>query len=117
MAVSIGKRKRQDDSDGTENGSEDEGAFRVLFQRAFEAKFKPLERSTSLPGDENSEMEEASNDASEDSDWSGLSEDEELVEVVRHGANQNGDQSPQKNERKAFMVGTLEGIGMDCRHR
>ena len=100
--MSLGKRKRQEDGD--DSNGEDEGTMRALFQRAFEAKFKPLEVSN-LPSSEPSAGEEDSpiEDALE-SDWTGLSGDEEIVEVVAHSTNDTEDGDIAIREKKAFMV-------------
>ena len=103
MAVSTGKRKWQEENNDQEPGLRDEGAVRDLFQRAFEAKFKPLERLTPLIR-ELEPVETDNQDHEEDSHWDGLSEDEKPVEIV----NQNGVNSAipdiQRHEMKEFMV-------------
>ena len=100
MAVSIGKRKRQ----GGQSDSEDEGAVRARFQQAFEARFKPLERSTSFSRHEESYEVDESDHFSDESDWDGLSENEGAVEVVGYDAAHSENQKQQNLERKAFMV-------------
>lgn len=104
MAVSIGKRKRQEDEDESGNSVEDEVAMRALFQRAFEAKFKPLERSNAALRETERNEETSDIEVEDESDWSGLSEDEELRETIHHDASQDSGHDVQRRERKAFMV-------------
>ncbi len=49
MAVSIGKRKRNHGEDDAEDVAGDGQDLKALFQKAFEARFKPLPPSESLP--------------------------------------------------------------------
>lgn len=98
------QRKRHQHDTGSNHVDEDEEAMRARFQRAFEAKFKPLDRSQVALKD--SQQDESGEDleAETDSDWSGLSEDEEPVQTIRYDASiQNGHEIEQ-HERKAFMV-------------
>lgn len=105
MAVTLGKRKRHAAEIETDSGSAsgDENA-RAFFQRAFEAKFKPLEKTTKpLKAPEEVETEYSDREV-EDSDWSGLSDDEKPVQIVEHGAAGNADVGNDRGEMKAFMV-------------
>ncbi|WPH00894.1 Hypothetical protein R9X50_00372800 [Acrodontium crateriforme] len=111
MAVSLGKRKRPEPkkvvakktakAEKSESDSDDD--IRARFQRAFEARFKPLE-TPKVPvrqdasGDESDEAE-----VQADSDWSGISDEEDAVEVVEHGPGIELDREEQKREMKAFM--------------
>ena len=104
MAASTGKRKRDDDTDGTDDGSEDEGAMRARFQRAFEAKFRPLERSTFFAYDEAPVDDDDSDAGSDESDWDGLPDDEGLIEVGDYEATSKDSKDPQAREKRAFMV-------------
>lgn len=101
MAVSLGKRKREINGHESDGSNEDEGALRSLFQRAFEAKFKPLERASPVIEPAAEEEDEQS-----DSDWQGLSGDEQddLIETFHHESSHNIDNEAQLPERKAFMV-------------
>ncbi|KAK5133158.1 hypothetical protein LTR08_008094 [Meristemomyces frigidus] len=115
MVVTLGKRKRVANATGTidESGSGDEDA-RALFQRAFEAKFKPL-KSAAKPvvaaAETKAELQPEILDVDiSDSDWSGFSGDEEEeleaegVEIVNHGVVvQDDDEDMRKAELKAFM--------------
>ena len=111
MAVSTGKRKRVEDENEPGNDHEDEGALRVRFQRAFEAKFKSLERSTSFSRSEEPEESNESPDVSDESDWSGLSDGENAVEIVDHDSHSET-QGLEIRERKAFMVRKIECVGL-----
>ncbi|CAK3832939.1 uncharacterized protein RCC_07684 [Lecanosticta acicola] len=99
MAIILGKRKRrvevQPESapkkkvihEESEDSGDDDDAARALFQKAFEAKFQPLEKSTTPLQNESEEDEEDlgdSEDEEDGSDWSGLSGGEEEVEIVEH---------------------------------
>lgn len=115
MAVAIGKRKRGGDSKARDEETPDDDEMRLRFQRAFEAKFKPLERSSQPKRiTENAHDEVAS--GSEDSDFSGFSEDEEEedegdhVEVIDHDQTRNGNSEVARSEMRSFMVGFLTFI-------
>ncbi|KAF2170884.1 hypothetical protein M409DRAFT_18856 [Zasmidium cellare ATCC 36951] len=91
MAVTLGKRKRRAyvrseeprQRERSRSDSEDDETARALFQRAFEAKFRPLELSKKTESrDEDDESDDLDDDEGLESDWSGLSEDEDAVEVV-----------------------------------
>ena len=104
----LGKRKRGDQT-GQEESSKDTGTedsattLQILFQKHFEAKFKPLENDflsakavqVPTPPSEGSE-----------SDWEGLSEDEYLEGpvVVQHEVPQRAENGFNKDELKAFMA-------------
>jgi len=106
MAAPTGKRKRDDSDDG----SEDEGAVRARFQRAFEAKFKPLDVRKPSPSPElivdDIEDDEDEEDL-ETSDWEGLSDDDGAVEVVELAVFPSHDASAIEREKKAFMVSSM----------
>ena len=103
MAVSIGKRKRRGEENVSDDGSEDEATMRARFQRAFEARFKPLETAKRMPT--KSEVEEVSDvDDDDGSDWSGLSEDENTVQVIGHEDATRDGQQLLRQEKRAFMV-------------
>ena len=113
MAIAIGKRKREEGSDKTGNSSDDEGALRAQFQRAFEAKFKPLARQGSLPGTDSLDDADEETQKLEESDWSGLSDDgEESIRVIEHESIHSKLQDQQNGERKKFMVRVYCNI--DC---
>ena len=103
MAAPNSKRKREQNDDA----SEDEDAIRARFQRAFEARFKPLEvrRPSPQPQVTEDNLEDGEDDEDlEGSDWSGLSDDDRPVEVVEHAVIQSHDAATVEREKKAFMV-------------
>lgn len=111
MAVTLGKRKRRAEvvsespaRKARDTESEDDDTARALFQRAFEARFKPLEkRESPLSDDEDDEEDIASEDDDVESDWSGLSGDEDAVEVVEH-SQPNYVSDEVDGGKKRFMV-------------
>ena len=105
MTMSIGKRKRREEDEETDDGGLDEGAMRALFQRAFEAKFTPLDTSKLMPRDEDVEEVEQTSEVDLGDDWSGLSEDDNEVETVQHETSWQSDREAERHERRAFMVG------------
>ncbi|KAK5706706.1 pre-rRNA processing and 40S ribosomal subunit assembly [Elasticomyces elasticus] len=103
MALTLGKRKRRDvPAPDDDQDSADEGAARALFQRAFEAKFKPLPESVKIQSQVALPEAVEFDDEDEASDWSGLSDDEAKVEVIKHDVIDAGEQLT-KQELKAFM--------------
>ncbi|KAK4622174.1 hypothetical protein CLAFUW4_06530 [Fulvia fulva] len=90
MAVALGKRKRRTITEpkpsSHQSDSEDEQDARALFQRAFEAKFRPLDKPSKPAAEE--EIEEPEDDSEDEEDWSGLSgdenEDQEEVETIEY---------------------------------
>jgi len=116
MAVMLGKRKRRADiSDSGQQidapGDED---LRARFQRAFEAKFRPLGGVTplksavsapDLSSESNSDGDDDDDDDEDGEDrWSGLSDNDELVEVIRHDA-VNRHPETQSHAMRSYMVG------------
>lgn len=105
MAVTLGKRKRRVAVRGdNDQSSNEEADARALFQRAFEAKFKPLEQNEKL---EKATQQVDPNDAEGDgtgSDWDGFSEDESNVHVVEHAVVGDALDDDARAEMKAFMV-------------
>ena len=105
MAVSIGKRKREQNDDGSDAGSGDEDAMRALFQKAFEAKFKPLPpKEPQNDPDQQCEAGEISENSASSEEWDGLSDEDEPVQIISH--NESSPESPvdQAHERRSFMV-------------
>ena len=112
MAV-LGKRKRRDqitESDGTnatDHSPSTDANLQALFRQHFEAKFKPLpqvfQNALQQPQPYLIDSEELSNE----SDWSGLSdgEDDNGVEVIEH-TNSTGARRIEvpRDEVKTFMV-------------
>ncbi|KAI7085867.1 hypothetical protein KC356_g5518 [Hortaea werneckii] len=109
MAVSIGKRKRRDKVEDSNTSSSDDDDIRARFQKAFEAKFKPLEVNEKPQKDAAPEQHVAQEDNQddtddmEDSDWSGLSEEEDGVEVVSHAEAKPTDDIARQRGAKSFM--------------
>lgn len=126
MAMTIGKRKRSVPPEDVADGSEDEDAMRARFQKAFEKKFKPLEvskvpakeideeseDSEDFESDDDLEVNEEDDEDDEECDWSGLSDDENHVEVVDYNATKRSteDEDTQRREKKAFMVAAADTI-------
>jgi len=111
MAVSLGKRKRREDtskkSEPAGSDTDDDATARALFQRAFEAKFRPLEIvEKPIEQDEPGSDEDNSQDDDEDDEWDGLSEYDEAtpeIEVIQDKPANLIDRERQKREMKAFM--------------
>jgi len=105
MAVTLGKRKRRADINDSqpESSASDENA-RTLFQRAFEAKFMPLPKIFQLVKPLEDIEDDSLGDDGEDSDWSGLSQSGNDVEVVDHDSARDEDDAARRKEMKAFMV-------------
>lgn len=102
MTVSLGKRKRKGAVEEPQSGSEDEQDLRARFQRAFEAKFRPLEKDEPSPAVETPESDHDDDD-SEDSDWSGFSEDSDDVQVVAHQQANGSFPETDRTQQKAYM--------------
>ena len=105
MAVALGKRKRrvreQERQSDTESEKED---IQAVFQRAFEARFKPLERRHTAKESEDPLPEDAHQET--ESDWDGIHSEDEAVRVVEYSGltdrREGGEVS--KHDMKAFMV-------------
>jgi hypothetical protein len=115
MAPTLGKRKRvtraeleqpsrspSPSSDASDAGEED---LQAIFQRAFEAKFKPLPAEPKKPKIEKVEVEEDDGADEEESDWSGISDaEEDSVQVIEYkDARRTRDDDAERAEMKAFM--------------
>ncbi|KXS97023.1 hypothetical protein AC579_3179 [Pseudocercospora musae] len=110
MAVTVGKGKgkrragaeRKEAAAAAANSdSEGDAEARALFQRAFEAKFKPLEVRPVR-------IEHASDDhddeSADESDWLGISEHEDAVEIVEHARHDvDAIFGALKNAKKPYM--------------
>ncbi|QIW98648.1 hypothetical protein AMS68_004166 [Peltaster fructicola] len=110
MAVMLGKKRRraepEDHHEAAESSSDDEATARALFQRAFEAKFKPLDKEALSLQPSEQESDE-SNDVEAEDDWEGVSgsDDVEVIEV--HDSGNAMDQASLSREKKAFMSGRI----------
>ncbi|KAI7557491.1 hypothetical protein KC317_g11590, partial [Hortaea werneckii] len=109
MAISTGKRKRRDDVEDANNSNSDDDDIRARFQKAFEAKFKPLEvnqkpqKDAALEQDVVQEDDQDDSDDLNDSDWSGISEEEDGVEVISHAEAKPSDDMARQRGAKSFM--------------
>ncbi|KAM0719347.1 hypothetical protein Q7P37_005252 [Cladosporium fusiforme] len=132
MALAIGKRKRRQDvsNDANKNASDsdDDATARALFQRAFEKKFKPLEKvekpaEEDIPtsddedddDDDDDDDEDSGSDSgesNEDEDFSGFSGDEDelpaketkpQIEVIEDRIFRRTDPAEEKRLKKQFM--------------
>ena len=114
MAISTGKRKRRDDVEDANNSNSDDDDIRARFQKAFEAKFKPLEvnqkpqKDAAMEQNVVQEDDQDDSDDLEDSDWSGLSEEENGVEVVSHAEAKPTDDIARQRGAKSFMVSRIK---------
>jgi hypothetical protein len=96
---------RKKDTPEAEEGEESEASgldAQEIFRRHFEAQFKPLPAVPKFSKPANDE----SGDGSEgDSDWDGISDDEEnAVQVVEHTERRARTAAMSKEELKSFMV-------------
>jgi hypothetical protein len=107
MAIALGKRKRRADAEGSGDGGNgaDDDNVRALFQRAFEAKFKPLEKKEKLNEASETDEDSDSGDDGDEDDWDGFSDEEEggTVEVIQHDGGKNVDDERIRREKKLFM--------------
>ncbi|KAK5115913.1 hypothetical protein LTR62_000369 [Meristemomyces frigidus] len=110
MAVTLGKRKQRKASEADVNVDNSDAQARALFQRAFEAKFRRLDtpviatKQPELLEDEDEDEDVLVDGGEGDTDWSGLSEEDELsVQVVDHGSNAYGPVETTRDEMRAFM--------------
>lgn len=114
MAPTLGKRKRvtreqlaqpsrsPSISDSEDSDRED---LQEVFRRAFEAKFKPIQIEPVIKIPEQDEVVAEDEDEESDSEWSGLSSDEDNgVEIVECAGAQRGSDKASKAEMRAFMV-------------
>lgn len=104
----VSKRKPEPNVEATQPGANIDAGD--IFRRHFEATFAPLPESESDDEIEIAGVEdEGSDEASEVSDWSGLSQSEDdmpVVEVVDYATAQNGHDADEfhRARQKAFMV-------------
>jgi hypothetical protein len=109
MASMLGKRKRRapeatkiEHREESEESDASELDAQEIFRRHFEAQFTPLPAAQicSKPV-----AKEALDEPEEDSDWDGISDDEENgVQVVEHTEAQVRTAAMSKEELKSFMV-------------
>lgn len=115
MAPTLGKRKRisreelEQSSRGSSPSSSSQNSdgedMQALFRKAFEAKFAPLDIE---PVKTNAQkMEEPAEDLEEESDWSGISSENDEssngVQVFDHSSTYQPHTKASKSEMRAFM--------------
>lgn len=109
MAPTLGKRKRQTPK-APENDSHDDNnaeSFQLdaqeILKRHFEARFKPLPQVEKAKIVEEEKLEDSSE---KDSEWDGISEDEEQnnVQIIEHTDTQPRIATMSKNILKSYMV-------------
>jgi len=114
MAVILGKRKRQENNHPSPKNRQqpirdpsppaESDVLQNVFRRAFEAQFRPL-AIEAQPVANVTENTWQSSGEEEDSDWEGISDEEDGVDVVEHSFNSTVDgERMSKSERRAFMV-------------
>ncbi|KAI4654684.1 uncharacterized protein J4E79_008560 [Alternaria viburni] len=113
MAPVLGKRKRvtrkeleqpsrspsPSSGSGDDSGAED---LQAIFRRAFEAKFKPLPVEPKKAKIEDAPVEDEAEEE-EESDWSGISDNENDVEVIEYQDPTRELDETERAEMKAFM--------------
>jgi hypothetical protein len=113
MALNLGKRKRisraeleqQSRSPSPSSGSSDTGGedLQAIFRRAFEAKFRPLAEERKKLKTAKSEVPEEVEGEDDDSDWSGISDEGNGVQVVEFTGLELEPDAMSKAELRAFM--------------
>ena len=98
QSVDMSRRTREGDSDASDSPELD---AQEIFRRHFEAQFKPLPEVKKpikyveeLPEDE----------SEEESEWGGITDEEDGVQVVEHTDAQARTAAMSKEELKKFMV-------------
>lgn len=115
MSVSLGKRKRSRPAGldvETGSGSEDEQSMKDIFQKHFEARFRPLQSDERAAKHKDQESDGAADDldeedAASDNDWSGFEDDEEVAAtIVKHvDVVRDAKEEVSRQELRAFLVG------------
>ncbi|CBY00790.1 hypothetical protein IAQ61_011698 [Plenodomus lingam] len=113
MAPNLGKRKRVTRAELEQpslsptpsSNSEDSGAedLQAAFRRAFEAKFKPLPSGPKKPKIEEVLAQEEEEEDGEETDWSGISEGENDVQVIEYTDTKRERDGTERALKKAFM--------------
>lgn len=113
MAPTLGKRKRvtraelEQPSRSPTPSSDSEGSdaedLQAIFRRAFEAKFKPLAVETKKPKIEEVQTEQDVEEEEEESDWSGISDNSNDVEIIEYKDTHHTRDEAELAEKKAFM--------------
>jgi hypothetical protein len=114
MAATLGKRKRvtraeleqpsRSPSPSSGSGDDDSDAedLQAAFRRAFEAKFKPLPVEPKRPRIEEAPVEEEESQE-EETDWSGISDNENDVEVIEYTDIKRERDEDEMAAMKAYM--------------
>jgi hypothetical protein len=113
MAVSAGKRKRDDYEGESGDDTGDDGSLKALFQKSFEARFKPLPPSEARPLREEQPVFDDGRVDSDESEWEGLSEDDERVEIIDHDSSRAVSLADENRERRSFMASPPFEIRID----
>lgn len=113
MAPHLGKRKRvtraeleqpsrspTPSSDSADSGAED---IQAAFRRAFEAKFKPLPLEPKKAKAEETPIVEDDDCSDEETDWSGISEAENDVEIIEYTDTKRERDEVERALKKTFM--------------
>jgi hypothetical protein len=114
MAPALGKRKRISRADlerpsrspsPSSGASESDGEdLQAIFRRAFEAKFKPLAVEPKKAKNEEVQVEDDDDgEEEEDTDWAGISDDGDDVEIIEYKDSRLDEDDTSKAEMKAFM--------------
>ncbi|KAJ4303154.1 pre-rRNA processing and 40S ribosomal subunit assembly [Kalmusia sp. IMI 367209] len=115
MAPTLGKRKRitreeleqssRASSPSSTSQSSDAEDMQALFRKAFEAKFAPLEVEPVQP--KKQKLPEPEDIPEEESDWSGISSDEDenahRVQIIDYASTQHNHEKVSKADLRAFM--------------
>lgn len=108
MATNLGKRKRRTEEkaiasrDESSQSESEELDPQEIFRRHFEAQFKPLPVVQKAPVYVESESD---NESGDESNWDGISDEEEDgVQVVEHANEASRVGAMSKEELKKFMV-------------
>jgi hypothetical protein len=114
MAPTLGKRKRisreelerpsRSPSPSSGSSDSDREDLQAIFRRAFEAKFKPLAVEPKKQRIEEIEIrDEEEEEDEEGSDWSGINDEEDVVQVIEYTGSQLERDDTSRAEMKAFM--------------
>ncbi|KAH7378386.1 hypothetical protein DE146DRAFT_637877 [Phaeosphaeria sp. MPI-PUGE-AT-0046c] len=112
MAPTLGKRKRvsraeleqPSRSPSPSSNSDSEGEdLQAIFRRAFEAKFKPLAVEPKKQKVVPVEVQQDDEEEDEDTDWAGISDNEDDIEVIEYKDSRLDEDDSSRAEMKAFM--------------
>ncbi|KAF1915698.1 hypothetical protein BDU57DRAFT_280352 [Ampelomyces quisqualis] len=113
MAPTLGKRKRVSraeleqpsrfSSPSSDTGGSEGADLQAIFRRAFELKFKPLAVDRRKPKIEKPKLLDEGEEEEEDTDWAGISDEENDVEVIEFQDPRLEEDDTAKAEMRAFM--------------